>query len=267
MTKALAKQSARPTLGHVAARATASPLNVGVAAAGTIAAVALASWPIFAIGAVAYAALVAWDVVTPQFWQEVYATPEPVSALPPLDKLADPATRDAVGQLTAARKALDETLAETPPDVIAHLATTLASLRELDGHAARLVVRAEDIARHLGLVNVAALEADGQKLAARARTTTDATAKASFEQAGAARADAIATIRELERAKDRIDGNLMRLVAMMSGLPTKVVQMRALDAETMDELSGNVADELEAMGNEIKTSEEIMKSIGEVTKS
>lgn len=267
MTKALAKQPTRPSLGHVAARATASPLNVGVVAAGTITAVAIGSWPIFAIGAVAYAALVAWDVVTPQFWKDTYAEPEPVLTLPDPTKLADPATRDAVAQLTAARAALEQTLAETPPDVVAHLASTLAGLRELDGHAARLVARAEDIALHLGKVNVAALETDAKKLAERARTTDDPTARASFEQARAARTDAIATIKDLERAKDRIDANLMRLVAMMAGLPTKVVHMRALDAQAMDELSGNVADELEAMGNEIKTSEEIMKSLGEVTKS
>ena len=35
----------------------------------------------------------------------------------------------------------------------------------------------------------------------------------------------------------------------------------------MDQLSGDVAGELEAMNTEIKTSEEIMKSLGEVTTS
>ncbi len=267
MTKALAKASARPSLGHVTARATASPLNVGVAATGTIAAVALGSWPIFAVGAIAYAALVAWDVVTPQFWKQVYAEPEPRLALPDPTELTDAETRTAVTQLVAARAALDQTLAETPPDVVAHLATTLARLRELDDHAARLVARAEDIAAHLGKVNVDALAADAKKLAERARATDDATARASFAQAGAARTDAINTIRDLQRAKDRIDGSLMRLVAMMAGLPSKVVHMRALDAQAMDQLSGDVAGELEAMNNEIKTSEEIMKSLGEVTTS
>ena len=39
--------------------------------------------------------------------------------------------------------------------------------------------------------------------------------------------------------------------------------MRALDAQAMDKISGSMNDELEAVGQELKTSEEVIKSVGE----
>src|SRR5262249_40623840 len=137
---------------------------------------------------------------------------------------------------------------------------------ELEAHAARLVVRAEDIAAHLAKVDVDALQADCDRLAQRAAAARDATAKSGFEEARAARQDEIRTIQELQTAKDRIDANLQKLVAVLGGLPTKVVHMRALDAAAMDQLSGDMNAELEAVAGELKTSEEVMKSLGEVAK-
>ena len=64
--------------------------------------------------------------------------------------------------------------------------------------------------------------------------------------------------------KDRIDANLSHLVAMLDGLPTKVVHMRALDSAAADQLSGDMAAELAAVGHELRTSEEVMKAMGEL---
>jgi len=108
------------------------------------------------------------------------------------------------------------------------------------------------------------VRADAQVLATRAQTTKDATARAGFEEAKSAREEELRTISELRGAKDRIDANLMHLVAVLGGLPTKVVHMRALDREAADRFGGDVNAELEAIADELKTSEEVMKSIGEI---
>jgi len=42
--------------------------------------------------------------------------------------------------------------------------------------------------------------------------------------------------------------------------------MRALDSAAADKLSGDVNAELEAIADELQTSEEVMKSLGEVVR-
>ena len=61
-----------------------------------------------------------------------------------------------------------------------------------------------------------------------------------------------------------MDATLVRLVAVLSGVPTKIVHMRALDAQALDQMSGGLNAELASVSDELKTSEEIMKSLGEV---
>jgi hypothetical protein len=257
----------RPRMGPVVARASTSPVNLGVAAGSAVLAVGLASWPLAVLGGLAYGAMVAFDSLNPSFWKQVYAPKAlPQPKLPAPANIADPGTRAAVAQMLASRAELDRVIAETPADVMAQLTTMLAFLRELEANAARLVVRVEDIAKHLASVDVDALKADAIRLGQRATASKDETAKAGFLDARAARVDELRTIEELSTAKDRIDANLQRLVAVLSGLPTKVVHMRALDAQAMDQLSGDMNAELEAVAGELKTSEEVMKSLGEVSK-
>jgi len=257
----------RPRMGPVVARASTNPVNLGVAAGSAVLAVGLMSWPLGVLGALAYGAMVAYDSMNPSFWKKVHEVKAlPAPKLPPPEQVRDASTRAAVAQIVAARAELGRVMAETPADVMSQLSTTLSFLRELEAYATRLVVRAEDIAAHLAVVNVDALRADASRLATRAQSASDPAARAGFEQAREAREDELRTIAELDTAKDRIDANLQRLVAVLSGLPTKVVHMRALDAQAMDQVSGDMNAELEAVAGELKTSEEVMKSLGEVTK-
>ncbi|HEY0255697.1 MAG TPA: hypothetical protein VGC41_29410 [Kofleriaceae bacterium] len=248
-------------------KASANPINIGVGAAAATLAIGLGSIPLAALGVLAYGAMVAYDTFNPTFWKKVY-TPEPPPRLrlPEPKQVDDPGTRSALVQIISTRRELDRVLEETPPEVTAALATTLSSLQELENQASRLIKRAEDVAHHLGHVNEDALRADADQLAQRAARTKDATAKAGFEEARAAREDELRTITELRSAKDRIDASLMHLVAVLGGLPTKVVHMRALDSDAADKFSGDLSSELEAIADELKTSEEVMKSLGEVTK-
>ena len=51
----------------------------------------------------------------------------------------------------------------------------------------------------------------------------------------------------------------MRVVAVLGALPTKVVQLRALDAQAMDQVSGDISEDLTAIGKELATSEQVIR--------
>jgi hypothetical protein len=255
----------RPRFGKVLARASTNPLNLGIGAAAATLAIGLGSLPLAALGIVAYGAMVAFDAFNPAFWKKVYALPAPRRVeLPEPKQIVDPGTRASIAKLVAAKLELDRTLRDTPADVKSHLAGALASLDELEAHAARLVARAEDIARHLAKVDVGAVRAEIAHLVVRASHTPDPDARRNFDDAREARALELATLDELLAAKDRIDANLLHLVAVISGLLTKVVHLRALDNQAADRLTGDLNAELEAVGQELRSSEDVMKLLGEI---
>jgi hypothetical protein len=108
-------------------------------------------------------------------------------------------------------------------------------------------------------MNLPALVAEVKQLATRAAAAKDPTARQSFEDAKQARLDEIRSLKELKTTKDRIDAQLMRIVAVLGSLPTKVVHMRALDAQALDQLSGDISHDLSAIGEELKVSEQVIK--------
>jgi hypothetical protein len=56
----------------------------------------------------------------------------------------------------------------------------------------------------------------------------------------------------------------LHLVAVISGMPTKVVHLRALDHQAADRLTGDLNAELAAVGQELRSSEDVMKLLGEI---
>jgi hypothetical protein len=259
MSTAVEKPPGKP---RAMARVLFNPINLGVAAGAATLAFGLGSIAIGALGALAYAAMVAYDALTPSASKPAKLTS---ASLPDPKTITDPDTRAAVERILESKADLEKVLDETPPDVIANLSTTLASLHELETYAARLVERGEDLTRHLKGVDLGDLVAEVKQAAARAEAASDPDAKKTFEEAKATRMDEIRTLRELRTAKERIDANLMRVVAVLGALPTKVVHMRALDAQAMDRISGDMNTELAAVGDELKTSEAVIKQLGEVT--
>lgn len=253
----------RPRFGKVLARASTNPLNLGIGAAAATLAIGLGSVPLAALGVVAYGAMVAFDAFNPAFWKKVYALPAAERVELP-KAISDEATRVAIGKLVAARAELERTLKDTNAEVRSQLAGALAAVDDLESHAARLVARAEDIARHLAKIDVEAVRAEIAQLAARARNTPDPDARQNFNDARDARALELQTLGELVAAKDRIDANLAHLVAVIGGMPTKVVHLRALDNQAADRLTGDLNAELEAVGQELRSSEDVMKLLGEI---
>lgn len=245
-------------------KATTGVTNLVVAGSAAVGALALQSWPILAVGGVAYVALVAWDLASNDFRKKSAARPP--GSQPDLGDASDyhdEAARTAVAAIHAAKKEIERVLAETPDEVKANLALALTAVPELEHRAATMAGRAEDIARYLATTNPRAVAYDVQVLAQRVAATTDAAARAKYEEARLAREEHMSTLADLARSKEHIGASLLGIAATLEGLPAKIVRMRALDAQTMDQLTGDVKEELDRMNGEIRTFEETLRTIGQ----
>lgn len=242
------------------ARALVNPVGLGVAAGGAVVAIALTNPLVGAIAGAAYGLTVFVDALR-RFRRKDRARKQLVSGLPDPDDIKDPTTRSAAQKILAAKAKIQKVVDETPPDVMLHMQKTVASLEEMQSYAIRLVQRAEEITRYLTSVNLPALVQEVKHLATRATAAKDAEARSSFEQAKNARMEEIRSLKELRAQKERIDANLMRVVAVLGSLPTKIVQLRTLDAVAMDQLSGDISQDIDTIGEELKTSERMIKEL------
>jgi chromosome segregation ATPase len=257
-------------LGRVAKASTSIPglIVVGSAAVG---AAALHSMPILLLGGVAYGALVAWDLVSGGSKGSSSSGSSTSSAgedttprLMDPSEYQDPATQASVRAILGAKIEIDRVLGDTPPDVQANLSLALASIDELEQRAAKLALRSDDIAKYLSTMDPRVVQQDVETLARTVSQTRDPEARTQYEHAHAARRELQQTLQDLSAARERIHATMLSIGATLEGLPAKIVRMRALDAHAMDQLTGDVKEELDRMNGEIRTFEETLKSLGEV---
>jgi hypothetical protein len=240
------------------ARALVNPVGLGVVAGAATVAVALTNPLVAAIGGGVYVASVLVDAIRRARKRKSKLN---LGVMPDPDTLRDPDARTAVHRIIDARAAIQAVVDGTPPDVVMQLTKTLATLDEMEGYAASLVRRAEDSTKYLSTVNLPALVNEVKTLATRAATAKVPAARASFVQAKDARMDVIRSLKELGANKDRIYADLMRVVALMCALPTKIVRLRALDAQAMEQLSGDITQDLQSIGEELQTSERVLRDL------
>jgi hypothetical protein len=247
-------------VGKVIAKAVAGPVNLAVAGASALGGFFLHSWPIAALGAVAYAALVAWDLVTPDFWNKVSAGEVlPPSRLPNPDEVKDPAVRSTVRELWVARGELARVIAEASPQVRGYVGMIIASLGQLESHAKELVQRADLLGRYLATVSPGVVETEVARLRAESVATDDPQARAQFEQALSSRQEQLKALEDIKDARDRVSGTLSKVVAALQALPAKVVRMQVMDAESLDAVSGDVNRELDTLNNEVSAFEDTLR--------
>jgi hypothetical protein len=244
--------------GPSVARALVNPVGLGVVAGAATVAVALTNPLVAAVGGGVYVASVLVDAIRRARKKKPRRN---LGVMPDPDTLSDPDARTAVNRIIDARAAIQAVVDETPPDVVMQLTKTLATLDEMEGYAASLVRRAEDSTKYLSTVNLPALVNEVKTLATRAATAKDPSARASFDQAKDARMDEIRSLKELRANKERIYADLMRVVALMCALPTKIVRLRALDAQAMEQLSGDITQDLQSIGEELQTSERVLRDL------
>ena len=257
-----------PSFTRIIRAAILDPLNLGVAAAGIVGAMAIHLWPIAALGLAAYTALVAWDLVSPEFWTKALGqkpslagAPTPSGAILSPAAYTDPAAREAATAIVAARRELDRIRDEAEGDVAEHVAGLMVSVDELQSRAAGLLTRAEELASYLSKNDPVPLRAEIARLREKAAKAKDPEAKKQYESAAGTRQEQLDTLGDIGSALERLHANLSRIVATFEGVAAKIVRMGAMDAQTMDNLSGDMNQELAHMNGEIHTFEETLKTI------
>jgi hypothetical protein len=250
----------RTGVGKVVTRSATSPLNLSVVGAAAIGAVALMSWPLAALGGVAYAALVASDVANPEFRRKALKRGGDAS-LPRLKDVEDEELRELVRQLLAAREDLTTTLDETPQRVRRNLSTTVDSLDELQGHAAVLVERARGLGAYLDRVDRAAAKQEAGELQKRAATASDPGESREYQLAATAAGERVAALADIAKGRALIFANLTRIIATLRGVPPKIVRMRALDDRASDQITGDFDRELSRMNTDLHAFEQTLESL------
>ncbi len=256
--------SKRSGVGKVMGRAAAGPLNLSILGGAVLGAFALASWPIAAIGGVAYAALVASDVSSLEFRKRVLFGRAAPARLPKPETLEDPAVKQVVLAILAARVEIDAVVKATPERVQRNVRSAIASLDELESHGAALAARAEELARYLRSVDVSAVTAEVAQHTKRARAATDPGVKKDYELAANAGEERRKAIADITVAQERTIANLEKIASTFKSIPSKLVRLRALDDQASDTLTGDVGAELERMNVDLRSFEQTLESIVEV---
>lgn len=251
----------RPSVGRVLTRSATSTVNLVVAGSAAVGAAALHSLPILALGGIAYAALVAWDAVSPSFWKKAMA-PEP-ARFPDPDKLTDLALGDVVKSLLAGRERVAEVLAKMPEEVKPHLSGVLRALTEMEDGAARMVNRADELTRYLQTTDPVPIRSEIDKLKGKAQGARDDVTRAQYESARQMREEQLRALDDIAGARERVMANLTRMVATIDGFPPKIMRMRALDAQAMDALTGSMTDELDRINGDMRAFEETLQTLEE----
>ena len=255
----------RKGVGKVFGRAIAGKLNLSILGGAVIGAVALASWPIAALGGAAYAALVASDVSSAEFRKRVLFGRTAPARLPNPETLDDPQVRKAVERIALARAEVDQVVKATPARVQRHVTTALAAIDELEGHGAALALRADELSRYLASVDVMAAHDEADSLATRAKQTLDPAARANYEAAAHAARERVTALGDIATVRERTFAHLARIESAIKAVPSKLVRLRALDDQASDALTGDVGAELERMNIDLRAFEQTLESIVEVT--
>ena len=257
--------TARKGVGKVFGRAVSGPLNLSVLGGAVVGAVALASWPIAALGGAAYLALVAADVSSAEFRRRVLLGRSRPARLPAPGAIRDPEVRAVVERITAARAEVDRAVKAIPERVQRNVAATVQAIRELEGHVAQLTVRADELSRYLAGADPAAANRDAEALAARAAHAEDPTARAHYEAAATTGRERVAALTDIARARERTLAHLAQVEIAIKAIPSKLVRLRALDDQATDALTGDVGAELERMNIDLRAFEDTLEAIAEVT--
>jgi hypothetical protein len=255
----------RTGVGKVFGRAFVGPLNLSVLGGAVIGAVALASWPIAAVGGAAYAALVVSDVASEEFRRRVLFGRKRPAALPDPKALTDGEVRAVVERIAMARAALDKVVKTTPNRIHRNVTTALSAIDELAGHGAGLAMRADELSRYLAGIDPGAPLRDAEALASRASHTADPTARKSYEDAAAVARERISALGDIITARERALAHLARIESAIKAVPAKLVRLRALDDQASDALTGDFGAELERMNIDLRAFEQTLEAIVEVS--
>jgi hypothetical protein len=265
----LARRASRAGGGRLVLRAATNTTTLVALGAGSLAAIGLQSWPMAALALLAYLALAAWDLATPEFREKVRAG-EAAEALqlPATESLLDPLSKEAVKSLVASGAERERLTREVPPHLQHFVEMALASVPELERHATVLIGRLESLTRYMSagqkrLTDPTVLRAEVQRLEQQVSGAVDAEARAQLTLARDARQAQLVELEELSQARERLRANLTRVMATLESLPAKVLKLRTLDDASTDAVSGNVGQEIERINDELRAFEDTLRPLEE----
>lgn len=242
-----------------ALKAALNPAALAVLGIGAIATVGLHSVPVAALTALTYVSLLAWEI-----WSTPAAPRLTVSgpvALPAVTSLHDPAVRSAIEGIARARSERATVLATAPASVTDHLTGALLTVEGLERNAVALVERAEGLSRWLATQDVDRAREALERAEERVAAARDPGAAADYARARDERAEHLRALSDVDAAVDRVRAHLDRIAATLSALPSKIVRMTALDAEAMDLVGAEVANDLAALDGEVRVFERTLESL------
>jgi hypothetical protein len=255
----------RAGVGRLLVKAMSGNINLAVMGAATLGAAIFHSWPILVLGAAAYSALVAWDMVNPEFRQKALPqNKDTLIPLPDIKKLISPEAKELIGRIYIAREERHSILQEIPSHMQNYMQLALASLPELERHLINLVNQCEALTRYLSKYNKNQLESDIQRLEEQARNAGNSDTREQLLSARATRLEQVQAVTDIIHARQRVVASLERISATLEAIPARIVRMRAMDDKAMDSMSGDLNGEIDRMNEEVRAFEETLQPIREV---
>lgn len=253
-------------LRRVCATAASETMNLMVAVLAVVAAVALGSWPVLIGGLGVYAALVVSDLVRPSFWQRaIEAEQQRLPELPAPADLSHSALQDAVLVIAGSRGALHRAVNQAPKDMRGSLEGALASRKELEACALRLIWRVEDLTRWLKTVDLDGLKSEIRRLGERCRNATAEQAQRRYREAMDAREEQLRIVQQITDNRDQCLATLSCVLATLDALPFRLARMRVVDDQLTDDVAAAAEVQLRRMRAEVASLEQTIDALVEVT--
>ncbi len=247
---------------RVLATAALDPASLLVAGSSPVIALVLGSRWLLLLGLIAYVVVVAWKFTRQETWRRALEEENAANrALPDPMRLSDPNLRSLVTAIRAGRSQALRALAELPDDVRGHVAFAPECLRSLERCAVRLVGRADVLGRYLKTVRRETVLGELARLEILSDRAGSDEARLQYQRARAAREQQLHALDELAKAQERLTAGLLRVVAIVEALPSRLVHLGTLSADAREDLFGDVDEHLDRMGGELHTSEQALQGV------
>lgn len=249
-----------PRVGRVLMKAAVDWLTIILATISVLAARWIGSWWPLVVGGGAVLAVAGARLGSPRFWRLALTSDDAARArLPNPLRVLDPSLRAMVTSISVGRGEIVRLVAETPAHIRPHVRFALTSLDELERCAARLVARAEILGAHTRTVRRESIKSEIARLEDRLGAATGEEAKREYLRARVAREHQLRAVEDILRTHERLVASLVRVVAIVDGLPSRIVRIRALGLEAGDDVLRDVDQRLDHMTGELIVSEHAVK--------
>jgi hypothetical protein len=240
-------------------RAVQTPGSLLVAGGTLLGAPLFASWWLFFLGVCAWLVVVGARVRDPRFVSQVLSGIDPsLRSLPAPAALHDPMLRTLAAQIRVARAHVSRVVSDAPDDVEETFHATVTQLDDLEGGAALLIRRADQIGRWLDTVDKNAIRAEIARLETMIARTSDLEARRAYLDAQRARGEQLRAIEEVTLDHERALAAVMRVAAALESLPAALVRLRLLGTQQREDVAGDLDEQLRKLRGELHHAEQTL---------